>query len=88
MVAGKSVSLSVRTIFQYFTSLQSHRRNSLITFSVCWHHNRKPIDHFLQCMDELTLDDVTAFAKVLLSSQPTMASYGDGMLLDFPLGFK
>ncbi|KAI5001647.1 hypothetical protein ZWY2020_026297 [Hordeum vulgare] len=38
---------------------------------------RKPIDHFLQCMDELTLDDVTAFSKMLLSSQPTMASYGD-----------
>uniref|UniRef100_A0A453GUS1 Uncharacterized protein n=1 Tax=Aegilops tauschii subsp. strangulata TaxID=200361 RepID=A0A453GUS1_AEGTS len=49
---------------------------------------RKPIDHFLQCMEELTLDDITAFAKMLLSSQPTMASYGDGMLLDFPLGFK
>ncbi|KAM3336348.1 hypothetical protein ACQJBY_030377 [Aegilops geniculata] len=39
--------------------------------------SRKPIDHFLQCMEELTLDDITAFAKMLLSSQPTMASYGD-----------
>ncbi|VAH86076.1 unnamed protein product [Triticum turgidum subsp. durum] len=39
--------------------------------------SRKPIDHFLQCMEELTLDDVTAFAKMMLSSQPTMASYGD-----------
>ncbi|CAM0885407.1 unnamed protein product [Alopecurus aequalis] len=38
---------------------------------------RKPIDYFLECMDELTLDDVTAFAQKLLSSQPTMASWGD-----------
>ncbi|XP_024314654.1 ABC transporter D family member 1 [Brachypodium distachyon] len=38
---------------------------------------RKPIDHFLQWMDEITLDDVTAFAQKMLSSQPTMASWGD-----------
>lgn len=36
----------------------------------------------------MTLDDVTAFAEKLLSSQPTMASYGDGMLLDFPSMFQ
>ncbi|EAY77359.1 hypothetical protein OsI_05342 [Oryza sativa Indica Group] len=38
---------------------------------------RKPVDHFLQCMDEMTLDDITAFAKKMLSSPPTMASWGD-----------
>ncbi|XP_062208191.1 mitochondrial-processing peptidase subunit alpha-like [Phragmites australis] len=38
---------------------------------------RKPIDHFLQCMDEMTLDDVTAFARKMLASQPTMASWGN-----------
>jgi processing peptidase subunit alpha len=40
---------------------------------------RKPVDHFLQCMDEMTLDDITAFAKKMLSSPPTMASWGDGI---------
>uniref|UniRef100_A0ACD5WLN5 Uncharacterized protein n=1 Tax=Avena sativa TaxID=4498 RepID=A0ACD5WLN5_AVESA len=43
---------------------------------------RKPIDHFLQCTDELILDDITTFAAKLLSSQPTVASYGDGMSLN------
>ncbi|KAL6853965.1 hypothetical protein ACP4OV_019994 [Aristida adscensionis] len=38
---------------------------------------RKPIDYFLKILDEMTLDDVTAFAQKLLSSQPTMASWGD-----------
>ncbi|KAG8079143.1 hypothetical protein GUJ93_ZPchr0007g5315 [Zizania palustris] len=38
---------------------------------------RKPVDHFLQCLDEMSLDDITAFAQKILSSQPTMASWGD-----------
>ncbi|TVU36993.1 hypothetical protein EJB05_18955 [Eragrostis curvula] len=38
---------------------------------------RKPIDYFLQCMDEMTVDDITAFARKILSSKPTMASWGD-----------
>ncbi|XP_062232085.1 mitochondrial-processing peptidase subunit alpha-like [Phragmites australis] len=38
---------------------------------------RKPIDYFLQCMDEITLNDITSFARKMLSSQPTMASWGD-----------
>ncbi|KAK3166597.1 hypothetical protein QOZ80_1AG0047900 [Eleusine coracana subsp. coracana] len=38
---------------------------------------RKPIDYFLQCMDDMTVDDIMAFARKLLSSKPTMASCGD-----------
>ncbi|KAJ1287237.1 hypothetical protein BS78_03G415600 [Paspalum vaginatum] len=38
---------------------------------------RKPIDHFLQCMDEITLDDIAAFARKMLSSKPTLVSWGD-----------
>ncbi|GJN16628.1 hypothetical protein PR202_gb03633 [Eleusine coracana subsp. coracana] len=38
---------------------------------------RKPIDYFLQCMDDITVDDIMAFARKLLSSKPTMASWGD-----------
>ncbi|RCV29202.1 hypothetical protein SEVIR_5G471500v4 [Setaria viridis] len=38
---------------------------------------RKPIDYFLQCMEEITLDDITTFARKMLSSQPTTVSWGD-----------
>nr|CAB3479542.1 unnamed protein product [Digitaria exilis] len=39
--------------------------------------SRKPIDYFLECMEEITLDDITTFARKMLSSQPTMVSWGD-----------
>lgn len=29
-------------------------------------------------MEEITPDDVTAFARKMLASQPTMVSWGDG----------
>jgi processing peptidase subunit alpha len=38
---------------------------------------RKPVDHFLKAVDEVTLKDITSVAQKLLSSPLTMASYGD-----------
>ncbi|KAL9224094.1 hypothetical protein vseg_000163 [Gypsophila vaccaria] len=38
---------------------------------------RKPVDHFLKIIDEITVKDITSVSKKLLSSPLTMASYGD-----------
>jgi len=38
---------------------------------------RKPIDYFLRYMEEITVDDITTCARKMLSSQPTMVSWGD-----------
>ncbi|CAA6660621.1 unnamed protein product [Spirodela intermedia] len=38
---------------------------------------RKPVEHFLGFLDELTLDDLTAVAGKVLSSKLTMACLGD-----------
>ncbi|KAJ0976689.1 hypothetical protein J5N97_012163 [Dioscorea zingiberensis] len=38
---------------------------------------RKPVEHFLHILDELTLDDLTLMAQKILSSPPTMACLGD-----------
>lgn len=39
---------------------------------------RKPVEHFLKAVDEVTLQDIASIAHKLLSSPLTMASYGDG----------
>jgi predicted Zn-dependent peptidase len=70
MVAGKAISFTLHF-------LEVFRTEIIDSFLFC--HHRKPVDHFLQCMDEMTLDDITAFAKKMLSSPPTMASWGDGI---------
>jgi processing peptidase subunit alpha len=38
---------------------------------------RKPVDHFLKAVDEVTTKDVASLAGKLISSPLTMASYGD-----------
>ncbi|KAF5743019.1 mitochondrial-processing peptidase subunit alpha [Tripterygium wilfordii] len=38
---------------------------------------RKPIEHFLKAVDEVSLKDITSISQKLLSSPLTMASYGD-----------
>ncbi|KAM4123587.1 hypothetical protein ACB094_01G169200 [Castanea mollissima] len=38
---------------------------------------RKPVDHFMKAVDEITVNDITSVAQKLLSSPLTMASYGD-----------
>ncbi|KAH7680744.1 mitochondrial-processing peptidase subunit alpha protein [Dioscorea alata] len=38
---------------------------------------RKPVEHFLNILDELTPDDITLMAQKLLASPPTMACLGD-----------
>ncbi|GAB2287169.1 hypothetical protein Dimus_021553 [Dionaea muscipula] len=38
---------------------------------------RKPEEHFLKIIDEITLKDITSIAEKLLSSPLTLASYGD-----------
>ncbi|RVX17034.1 Mitochondrial-processing peptidase subunit alpha [Vitis vinifera] len=41
---------------------------------------RKPLEHFLKAVDEITLKDITTIAQRIISSPLTMASYGDGNL--------
>ncbi|OAY53095.1 mitochondrial-processing peptidase subunit alpha [Manihot esculenta] len=38
---------------------------------------RKPVEHFLKALDEITAKDITNIAQKMLSSPLTMASYGD-----------
>ncbi|XP_059634875.1 mitochondrial-processing peptidase subunit alpha-like [Cornus florida] len=38
---------------------------------------RKPVEHFLKAVDEVTLKDITSISQKLISSPLTMASYGD-----------
>lgn len=38
---------------------------------------RKPVQHFLKAVDELTLKDITSLAEKIISSPLTMASWGD-----------
>eukprot|EP01018_Ginkgo_biloba_P016789 Gb_27628 [translate_table: standard] len=38
---------------------------------------RKPVEHFLKAVDELTIRDITAIAEKIVSSPLTMASWGD-----------
>lgn len=38
---------------------------------------RKPVEHFLKAVDEVTVKDIASIAQKLLSSPLTMASYGD-----------
>lgn len=38
---------------------------------------RKPVDHFLKAVDDITVKDITSIAQKLISSPLTMASYGD-----------
>lgn len=44
------------------------------------------MEHFLRCLDELTLDDLTIMAQKIVSSPLTMASLGDGQFS--PLHFS
>ncbi|KAF3785783.1 Mitochondrial-processing peptidase subunit alpha [Nymphaea thermarum] len=39
--------------------------------------NRKPVEHFLKAINELTLDGLTTIAKKIITSPLTMASWGD-----------
>lgn len=39
---------------------------------------RKPIEHFLKAVDEITLKDISSIAQKIVSSSLTMASWGDG----------
>lgn len=38
---------------------------------------RKPLEHFLKAVDEITLKEITTIAQRIISSPLTMASYGD-----------
>jgi hypothetical protein len=40
---------------------------------------RKPVDHFLKAVDEVTVKDIASVAQKLFTSPLTMASYGDGI---------
>lgn len=45
-------------------------------------HSRKPVEHFLKAVDEVTPKDIASTAQKLLKSPLTMASYGDGNFHD------
>ena len=38
---------------------------------------RKPVEHFLKSIDEISTKDISSMAQKLLSSPLTMASHGD-----------
>lgn len=38
---------------------------------------RKPVEHFLKVLNEVTLDDITSIAQKIISTPLTMASWGD-----------
>ena len=40
---------------------------------------RKPIEHFLKAVEEVTLKDIATISEKLMSSPLTMASWGDGI---------
>ncbi|KAG9157718.1 hypothetical protein Leryth_021226 [Lithospermum erythrorhizon] len=44
---------------------------------VLTYEERKPVEHFLKGVDEVTLKDISSIAQKLLSSPLTLASYGD-----------
>lgn len=50
-----------------------------LKYIMCATLSRKPVEHFLKAVDEVTLDSVASIAQKLLSSPLTMASYGDGI---------
>jgi len=41
------------------------------------HGDRKPVEHFLKLVDEISLKDIASLAQKLISSPLTMASHGD-----------
>ncbi|KAL0374438.1 UNVERIFIED_CONTAM: Mitochondrial-processing peptidase subunit alpha [Sesamum radiatum] len=45
--------------------------------ATCFWVYRKPVEHFLKAVDEVTAQDIAKIAQKLLSSPLTMASYGD-----------
>ncbi|KAL3623683.1 hypothetical protein CASFOL_032499 [Castilleja foliolosa] len=45
------------------------------------YRERKPAEHFLKAIDEVTLEDITKISQKLISSPLTMASYGDVLRL-------
>ncbi|XP_020593398.1 mitochondrial-processing peptidase subunit alpha-like [Phalaenopsis equestris] len=38
---------------------------------------RKPIEHFLKAVDEVTLEDLASLTEKIISSPLTLASFGD-----------
>ena len=42
---------------------------------------RKPVEHFLKAVDEVTAKDIATIAQRLFESPLTLACYGDGNLL-------
>jgi hypothetical protein len=52
---------------------------TLYAFFFCQCYNRKASQDLLERIDEVTLDDITSVAQKMLSSCPTMASWGDGL---------
>ncbi|KAG1335331.1 putative Mitochondrial-processing peptidase subunit alpha [Cocos nucifera] len=48
-----------------------------IGWQILTYGERKPTDHFLKSIDEVTLKDISSFAEKILSSPHTMASWGD-----------
>ncbi|KAL6619624.1 hypothetical protein ACP70R_034763 [Stipagrostis hirtigluma subsp. patula] len=59
---------------------QESRRNIAedIGWQILTSGHCKPCNHFLERIEEITLADITLFAQKLLSSRPTLTSWGDG----------
>ncbi|KAL6624580.1 hypothetical protein ACP70R_031901 [Stipagrostis hirtigluma subsp. patula] len=60
---------------------QESRRNIAedIGWQILTSGHCKPCNHFLERIEEITLADITLFAQKLLSSRPTLTSWGDSI---------
>lgn len=46
-------------------------------FFIKFGYRRKPVGHFLDAVDKVTLEDITSLSAKIISSPLTMASWGD-----------
>lgn len=50
----------------------------MLSYTVIINHCRKPVEHFLKTVEEVSLKDITTIAQKIISSPLTMASFGNG----------
>ena len=80
-VSARVLSLSVHISLLFLSLFLGYfgfgRNDCFFTFLM----NRKPIEHFLKAVEEVTLKDIATISEKLISSPLTMASWGDGIFL-------
>ncbi|KAM0846409.1 hypothetical protein ACQ4PT_055686 [Festuca glaucescens] len=72
---NRAKKTTVSSVLQNLESRESHTED--IGRQIPIDSSGKASQHFLEHIDEVTLDDITSVAQKMLSSCPTMASWGD-----------